>query len=165
MGRHKAISRFGTFLYESILGSRRGKTSEDKGTPKLRTRAFCSYIWRWCSCRATPLADRLQCTQYSSSSCARQPPADMISNQVFTAFSFLGFLLCVIPLPWHLEGKHLYFASLVISTNCWSVSAWNTGTCLYMIWTGLACLNQFINSIVWNGNAVNWAPVWCDICR
>jgi len=34
-----------------------------------------------------------------------------------------------------------------------------------MIWTGLACLNQFINSVVWNGNAVNRAPVWCDICK
>lgn len=32
-----------------------------------------------------------------------------------------------------------------------------------MIWTALGCLNQFINSIVWNGNAINWAPVWCDI--
>ena len=32
-----------------------------------------------------------------------------------------------------------------------------------MAWTGLACLNQFINSIVWNNNAINWAPVWCDI--
>ncbi len=34
-----------------------------------------------------------------------------------------------------------------------------------MAWTALACLNQFINSIVWNGNAINWAPVWCDICK
>ena len=41
--------------------------------------------------------------------------------------------------------------------------AWNTGTCLYMIWTGIACFIQFINSIVWNGNAYNPAPVWCDI--
>jgi len=65
-------------------------------------------------------------------------------NEIFTSFAFLGFLLCAIPLPWHLE-------------------AWNTGTCLYMIWTGLACLNQFINSIIWRGNAFNWAPVWCDI--
>ena len=32
-----------------------------------------------------------------------------------------------------------------------------------MAWTGLACLNLFINSIVWNDNAINWAPVWCDI--
>ncbi|KXN85251.1 Pheromone B alpha 3 receptor [Leucoagaricus sp. SymC.cos] len=65
-------------------------------------------------------------------------------NWVFSLFSLIGFLLCCIPFPWHLE-------------------AWNTGTCLYMAWTGLGCLNFFINSIVWNGNAVNWAPVWCDI--
>ncbi|KAJ3567262.1 hypothetical protein NP233_g6477 [Leucocoprinus birnbaumii] len=40
---------------------------------------------------------------------------------------------------------------------------WNTGTCLYMAWSGLACLGLCINSIVWHGNAINWAPVWCDI--
>ncbi|KAF8055249.1 pheromone B alpha 1 receptor [Lyophyllum atratum] len=67
-----------------------------------------------------------------------------IPNEVITAFSFLGFILCCIPFPWHLE-------------------AWNTGTCLYMAWAGLACLNQAINSVIWNGNAINWAPVWCDI--
>ncbi|KIK69499.1 hypothetical protein GYMLUDRAFT_507936 [Collybiopsis luxurians FD-317 M1] len=65
-------------------------------------------------------------------------------NWVFSMCAFIGFLLCAIPLPWHLE-------------------AWNTGTCLYMIWTGLACLNQFVNSIIWTGNAINSAPVWCDI--
>ncbi|KAF9064868.1 pheromone receptor [Rhodocollybia butyracea] len=65
-------------------------------------------------------------------------------NWVYSMFAFLGFLLCAIPLPWHLE-------------------AWNTGTCLFMIWTGLACLNQFINSVVWTGNVINSAPVWCDI--
>ncbi|TEB28746.1 STE3-domain-containing protein [Coprinellus micaceus] len=67
-----------------------------------------------------------------------------IPNPVFSTFAFLGFLACVVPFPWHLE-------------------AWNTGTCLYMFWTGLGCLNMFVNSIVWNGNAINWAPVWCDI--
>ncbi|KAG6916884.1 hypothetical protein DXG01_004793 [Tephrocybe rancida] len=41
--------------------------------------------------------------------------------------------------------------------------SWNTGTCLYMAWAGLANLNLFINSTIWNGNAINWAPVWCDI--
>ncbi|KAF8890816.1 pheromone B alpha 1 receptor [Gymnopilus junonius] len=65
-------------------------------------------------------------------------------NAIFSAAAFAGFLMCTIPLPWHLE-------------------AWNTGTCLYMVWTGLACLNQFINSIVWNRNAINWSPAWCDI--
>lgn len=65
-------------------------------------------------------------------------------NYVFSMFAFAGFILVSIPFPWHLE-------------------AWNTGTCLYMAWAGVGCLNGFINSIVWNGNAINWAPVWCDI--
>ncbi|KII84143.1 hypothetical protein PLICRDRAFT_57948 [Plicaturopsis crispa FD-325 SS-3] len=71
------------------------------------------------------------------------PVAD-VPNQVFSAFAFIGFVLVSIPLPWHLE-------------------AWNTGTCLYMVWAALACLNNFINSVVWNNNAINWAPLWCDI--
>ncbi|ESK91508.1 pheromone receptor [Moniliophthora roreri MCA 2997] len=65
-------------------------------------------------------------------------------NEIYSAFAFLGFILMTIPLPWHLE-------------------AWNTGTCCYMIWTGLGCLNMFINSIVWKGRVDNIAPVWCDI--
>ncbi|KAF9477444.1 pheromone B alpha 1 receptor [Pholiota conissans] len=65
-------------------------------------------------------------------------------NAIFSTFAFIGFLMCAIPFPWHLE-------------------AWNTGTCLYMAWTGLSCLFQFINSIVWNRNAINWSPIWCDI--
>ncbi|KAI0270667.1 pheromone A receptor-domain-containing protein [Gloeopeniophorella convolvens] len=65
-------------------------------------------------------------------------------NQIFSAFAFIGFLLCAIPFYWHLE-------------------AWNTGTCLYMAWVGLGCLNAFINSVVWNSTVLNVAPVWCDI--
>lgn len=42
-------------------------------------------------------------------------------------------------------------------------TAWNTGTCLYMFWGGLACLNYFINSVIWNKHVMNVAPVWCDI--
>nr|ANB67031.1 pheromone receptor [Agrocybe salicacicola] len=66
------------------------------------------------------------------------------SYPAFPIFAFLSFLLVLIPLPWHLQ-------------------AWNSGTCLFMIWTAVGCLNQFINSIVWHGNAIDWAPVWCDI--
>jgi len=84
-------------------------------------------------------------------------------NAVFSAFAFAGFLMCSIPLPWHLEGKHIRIIDLQ-SLDLRSSLAWNTGTCLYMLWTGTACLIQFVNSIVWNGNAINWAPVWCDIC-
>ena len=54
-------------------------------------------------------------------------------------------LLVLIPLPWHFH-------------------AWNSGTCLYMLWTALGCLNQLVNSIVWHGNVINWAPAWCNIC-
>jgi hypothetical protein len=27
-----------------------------------------------------------------------------------------------------------------------------------MIWTALACLTLFINSIVWSGNMIDWSP-------
>ncbi|KAF7331661.1 Pheromone B alpha 1 receptor [Mycena kentingensis (nom. inval.)] len=63
---------------------------------------------------------------------------------VFQTFAFVGFVLSFIPLPWHLE-------------------AYNVATCAYMIWTGLACLVLFINSIVWQGNMLDMAPTWCDI--
>ncbi|KZT19586.1 STE3-like pheromone receptor [Neolentinus lepideus HHB14362 ss-1] len=63
---------------------------------------------------------------------------------VFSTFAFIGFTISLIPLPWHLE-------------------AWNSGTCYYMIWTSVGCLNQFINSVVWADDAINRAPVWCDI--
>lgn len=63
---------------------------------------------------------------------------------LYTVFVFISFILVLIPLPWHLQ-------------------AWNVGTCSYMIWVAIACLNQFVNSIVWRDNAINWAPVWCDI--
>ena len=64
---------------------------------------------------------------------------------LFPVASFLGFFLVLLPLPWHLE-------------------AWNSGTCYYMMWTALACLNRFINSVVWANDAINRAPVFCDIC-
>jgi pheromone a factor receptor len=68
------------------------------------------------------------------------------SNTTFTVFSGISFFLSVIPLSWHLRS-------------------WDThvGTCMFMIWTALACIVHFVDSIVWNGNAINWAPVWCDI--
>ena len=32
-----------------------------------------------------------------------------------------------------------------------------------MFWTATALLSLFINSIIWADNAIDWAPVWCDI--
>ncbi|TDL18859.1 STE3-domain-containing protein [Rickenella mellea] len=63
---------------------------------------------------------------------------------LYPIFAFVCMVLVMIPLPWHLQ-------------------AWNTGTCMFMIWTGVVCLIQFINSIIWRGNAINVAPVYCDI--
>ncbi|KAF9068815.1 pheromone receptor [Rhodocollybia butyracea] len=63
---------------------------------------------------------------------------------LFPIFSFLGFILPLIPLSWHLQ-------------------ALNSGTCFYIFWASISCLNQFVNSIIWKGNVINSAPVWCDI--
>ncbi|KAJ7436171.1 pheromone A receptor-domain-containing protein [Mycena galericulata] len=63
---------------------------------------------------------------------------------LFPIFAFLGFLLPLIPLPWHFQS-------------------WNSGTCWYIFWASLSCLNQSVNSIVWAGNTLNSAPAWCEI--
>ncbi|KAH9911222.1 pheromone A receptor-domain-containing protein [Fomitopsis serialis] len=63
---------------------------------------------------------------------------------LYPVISFLGFVLALIPVPWHLQS-------------------WNSGTCYYMIWTALGCLNQFVNSVVWANTALNVAPIWCEI--
>ena len=68
-----------------------------------------------------------------------------VSNTVFTVFSGIGLTLSVIPLWWHLGSR-------------------NVGTCMYAVWTALACFIFFVDSIVWDGNTINRAPVWCDIC-
>ena len=73
-------------------------------------------------------------------------PARDPTYPLFPVFSFIGFVLCLIPLPWHLH-------------------AWNSGTCAFMIWTALSCLVGFVNSVVWSGNVNNPAPIWCDICE
>ncbi|KAF9040044.1 pheromone A receptor-domain-containing protein [Panaeolus papilionaceus] len=62
----------------------------------------------------------------------------------FPIFAFIAFVLVLIPLPWHL-------------------TAWNSGTCLFMIWTAISCLIQFINSIIWRDNILDRAVLWCDI--
>jgi pheromone a factor receptor len=87
-------------------------------------------------------------------------------NELYTAFSFIGFVFCAIPFYWHLEGNWNYLCpwnNLLRLDG--TVTAWNTGTCLFMVWTGLGCLLQSINSIVWNKNIVNRAPIYCDICK
>ena len=67
-----------------------------------------------------------------------------VSNTMFTVFSGIGLILSVIPLWWHLGSR-------------------NVGTYMYGVWTAIACLVHFVDSIVWDGNTLNRAPVWCDI--
>ncbi|KAI0065774.1 STE3-like pheromone receptor [Artomyces pyxidatus] len=68
----------------------------------------------------------------------------MSSNAAFSAFAFLGFVVSAVPIYWHIEVA-------------------NAGTCLFLFWTALGCFVGFINSLVWNNNTRNSAPVWCDI--
>ncbi|KAF8437132.1 pheromone A receptor-domain-containing protein [Boletus edulis BED1] len=72
---------------------------------------------------------------------SRIPP-----NSLFSALAFVGFILAGLPLPWHMHS-------------------WHTGISMYMLWTSLGCLILFVNSILWNDNVMNWAPVWCDISK
>ncbi|KAJ6488418.1 GPCR fungal pheromone mating factor, partial [Mycena vulgaris] len=44
----------------------------------------------------------------------------------------------------------------------WHLETWNSGTCYFMLRTAVACLKQFINSIVWAQSITNLAP-WCEI--
>jgi pheromone a factor receptor len=73
------------------------------------------------------------------------PPHVPTEQYFFSVFAFLGFVIVCIPFPWHFQSR-------------------NTGTCMYMAWVAIGCLNQFVNSVVWAKNAINYAPVWCDIC-
>ncbi|KIK89783.1 hypothetical protein PAXRUDRAFT_831771 [Paxillus rubicundulus Ve08.2h10] len=70
--------------------------------------------------------------------------ANIPPNALFSALSFIGFVLATVPICWHLRTS-------------------NSGICLFLAWTSLGCLVLFINSIIWNDNVINWAPVWCDI--
>ncbi|EGN98012.1 hypothetical protein SERLA73DRAFT_109315 [Serpula lacrymans var. lacrymans S7.3] len=66
------------------------------------------------------------------------------TNHVFSGFAFIGFVLVTVLLPLHIKAR-------------------NIGTCALIIWIGLLCLNGFVNSIIWDHNVTDWAPVWCDI--
>ncbi|TDL15048.1 STE3-domain-containing protein [Rickenella mellea] len=61
----------------------------------------------------------------------------------FPIMAFLGFITPLVPLTW-------------IGTD-------NTGVIMYAIWISLACLDRFINSIMWYGNTLNPTPIYCDI--
>ncbi|KAI0062416.1 fungal pheromone STE3G-protein-coupled receptor [Artomyces pyxidatus] len=65
-------------------------------------------------------------------------------NIVVSVSSFLGFVLSLVPFYPHLD-------------------AGNAGTCLYMFWSAVSCLHQFINLRLWDGDTDFSAPTWCAI--
>jgi pheromone a factor receptor len=81
-------------------------------------------------------------------------------NQVYTVFSFIGIALFVFPFYWHLQGKLQFTNGLNIRVY---VTAWNTGTRMYMIQTALGGCLSFINSILWRGNVLDKAPIYFDV--
>lgn len=87
------------------------------------------------------------------------------NNDIFTAFAFLGFFIVMIPLKWHIicASGRILGAICNVLTEC--DLAWNTGSCMYIAWTAIGCLNMFINSTLWKGTALDIAPIWCDICK
>ena len=84
-----------------------------------------------------------------------------VVNQVFSAFAFVSFILTANPFTWNLQGKRNSLSRIVILLTL--PLAWNAGTYIYLGWISLSDLLLFINSVVWNGNVVNRAPVYCDI--
>ncbi|CAE6475099.1 unnamed protein product [Rhizoctonia solani] len=58
--------------------------------------------------------------------------------------SFICTALVLIPLPWHWRAR-------------------NTATLSIIFWLTAINFTRGVNAIVWGGNVINKAPVWCDI--
>ena len=86
-------------------------------------------------------------------------------NLVFTIFAFISFSLCLIKLPKQLHGKLVRTSRISLFNTIYSAWSWNIVCVFFLAWVGLESLFLGINSIIWNNNTINWAPVWCDICR
>ncbi|THV02817.1 STE3-domain-containing protein [Dendrothele bispora CBS 962.96] len=71
-----------------------------------------------------------------------------VTDILFSALSFLTCGLLFITLLWHIKAR-------------------NAGTCLFILWIGLACLVLAVDSIIWRTRrgSVETGPIftWCDI--
>ncbi|TDL19572.1 STE3-domain-containing protein [Rickenella mellea] len=67
-----------------------------------------------------------------------------LTYPLYPVVSFLCLILVLVPLPLHWQLR-------------------NAGTSMYIIWTATSCFILFVNSIIWHNNAIDKAPVWCDI--
>ena len=116
----KRSSGFGHFV-TSYGGNTRRRPKSCTRSEVSEMLVFCSYNWTFASSftnrppsqPVNPHLVLLSCSCPRTISTKRQDlqyiPGIRSSmsypNQVFTSFAFLGFLLCAIPLPWHLEGR------------------------------------------------------------
>lgn len=118
-----------------------------QSSTSFRIKCFaCPPIVAWCPVEILTFIKRLRWSVFFS--CSILVFAFMSSYDpvvpLYPICACLGFVLCLVPLPWHIQ-------------------AWNSGTCAFMIWTATACLIYFIDSLIWAGNVANPVPVWCDI--
>lgn len=58
--------------------------------------------------------------------------------------AFVAAVLVLIPLPWHWRAKNIATLSMIA-------------------WLFISNIIFAINSVIWAGNVMNVAPVWCDI--
>lgn len=62
----------------------------------------------------------------------------------YAVWSFIGFVLVLLPSPWHWRARNIATLSLIF-------------------WIALTNLCNFVNCIVWADNFMDSAPIWCDI--
>lgn len=62
----------------------------------------------------------------------------------YAVWSFIGFIMVLLPSPWHWRARNIATLSLIF-------------------WVAMANLVVFVNSLVWADNFKDTAPVWCDI--
>jgi|ERR1711939_237254 len=65
------------------------------------------------------------------------------------------------------DVAYLLFSALAVVFNiaplCWQIEHRNSGPICLGIWVIVANLNSLVNGIIWRNDAINRAPVFCDI--
>jgi len=83
------------------------------------------------------------------------------STVAFLVCSFLGFALTSIAVVPQFHGKLLLMVVAVCGAD--QASAERIGIFMHVLWVGGGCLLSFLNGIIWRNDALNRAPIFCDI--
>lgn len=87
-------------------------------------------------------------------------------NYFFMVFSFLGFIITILPFPWQWRGEYIFIiahANFLLQCSFAVIGGRNSGICIFRYWNATWCLILFIDAIIWNKNLIDHAPVWCAI--